>query len=55
MVKAKAIKTWAIPFLSYIAGIVHSKQAELEAKDHNASCTIPKSEVDQLYLSRKLG
>ncbi|KAJ7335269.1 hypothetical protein JRQ81_013210 [Phrynocephalus forsythii] len=58
----KTISSWAIPVIRYTAGIINWTQMELEILDRKIRKLItihyalhPRSDVDRLYLPRKLG
>ncbi|KAJ7312127.1 hypothetical protein JRQ81_006469 [Phrynocephalus forsythii] len=58
----KAINSWAIPVIRYTAGIINWTQMELDSLDRKTRKLMtfhyalhPHSDVDRLYLPRKLG
>ena len=58
----KAINSWAVPIVRYIAGIIDWTQAELENLDQKTRKLMsahhalhPQSDVDRLYLPRQTG
>ena len=60
--KIQTINTWVVALLRYGAGIINWKIDELKKMDKTTRKTLtmygvlhPKSDIDQLYLKRKLG
>ena len=60
--KLQTINTWVVALLRYGAGIINWKIDELKKMDKTTRKTLtmygvlhPKSDIDQLYLKRKLG
>ena len=60
--KIQTINTWVVALLRYGAGIINWKIGELKKMDRTTRKTLtmygvlhPKSDIDQLYLKRKLG